>query len=482
MAIVFSLGDTRVDFVVADDTATGVLSETSLSNEFRASEIITKALEGVTREGDNAFAVFKEALPTAQKNEVIAIIQAHEGIRQVEDIQRFNLLDENSDIVPILSGPPGQDGAVGASGFGIYAFSNTQDDGTILKGRGLTINKTGTGTYEYSFTTPTPDSNYIVTASFFNIGTNTDTNYFVDNKTVNGFTLTMGVGDNGTSPDTLSDFNHSVVVLGDAGPQGITSAYEAWLNVGNTGTEQDFLNTIVGPQGPQGIQGPTGATGATGPTGPQGNDGPQGVAGPQGVQGPQGDPGPTGPQGLQGPQGDPGPQGPTGATGSTGPQGPQGDPGPQGPQGIQGEKGDTGDTGPEGPQGPQGPVSIFGTEYVYAESLGQSQTNSETFQNKVTLTTGNLPSGTYRIGWAFNWALDATNENFEAEINQVGQGQLWSMIQEPKDAGNDQQIPASAFIELSLSGVQNFELNYRTSDSNDTAFISDAKIEFWRVS
>jgi hypothetical protein len=153
-----------------------------------------------------------------------------------------------------------------------------------------------------------------------------------------------------------------------------------------------------------------------------------------------------------------------------------------GPQGIQGEKGDAGDTGPEGPQGPQGPVSIFGTEYVYAESLGQSQTNSETFQNKVTLTTGNLPSGTYRIGWAFNWALDASNENFEAEIDQVSQGQLWSMIQEPKDAGNDQQIPASAFIELSLSGVQNFELNYRTSDSNDTAFISDAKIEFWRVS
>jgi hypothetical protein len=158
-----------------------------------------------------------------------------------------------------IIGPAGSDGEPGPSGFGVYAFSNTQADGTILKGRGVTINKTGTGTYQYGFTTTTPDTNYIVTASFFNIGTNTDTNYFVDNKTINGFTLTMGVGDNGTTPDTLQDFNHSVVILGDAGPQGITSAYEAWLNVGNTGTEQDFLDTLVstvpGPQGPQGPAG-----------------------------------------------------------------------------------------------------------------------------------------------------------------------------------------------------------------------------------
>lgn len=182
----------------------------------------------------------------------------------------------------LVVGPQGPQGPSGPSGFGIYAFSNTQDDGSALKVRGLTVTKTGTGSYQYNFTTPTPDTNYIVTASFFNIGTNTDTNYFVDNKTVNGFLLTMGVGDNGTTPDVLQDFNHSVVVLGDAGPQGITSAYESWLNVGNIGTEQDFLDTLIGPQGPQGIQGPQGLTGPQGETGPQGIQGPQGEIGPQG--------------------------------------------------------------------------------------------------------------------------------------------------------------------------------------------------------
>lgn len=46
------------------------------------------------------------------------------------------------------------------------------------------------------------------------------------------------------------------------------SAYQIWLNLGNVGTEQDFLDSLVGPAGP------------IGPTGPQG---PQGIQGPAGV-------------------------------------------------------------------------------------------------------------------------------------------------------------------------------------------------------
>ena len=53
---------------------------------------------------------------------------------------------------------------------------------------------------------------------------------------------------------------------GPAGPQGVqgeigangqdgSSAYEVWLSLGNTGTEQDFIDSLVGPQGPQGNPG-----------------------------------------------------------------------------------------------------------------------------------------------------------------------------------------------------------------------------------
>lgn len=56
-------------------------------------------------------------------------------------------------------------------------------------------------------------------------------------------------------------------------------------------------------------------------------------------------------KGEKGEKGDTGPAGPRGATGDSGPQGPAG---PQGEKGEAGAKGDTGATGPTGPQGPKG--------------------------------------------------------------------------------------------------------------------------------
>jgi len=93
------------------------------------------------------------------------------------------------------------------------------------------------------------------------------------------------------------------------------SAYQVWLDAGNTGTEADFLASLVGAQGPTGEQGLKGDKGDKGDTGPQGI---------QGIQGLQGETGPQGPQGIQGPQG---PQGPTGLTGPQGPEGAAGLPG-----------------------------------------------------------------------------------------------------------------------------------------------------------
>lgn len=96
------------------------------------------------------------------------------------------------------------------------------------------------------------------------------------------------------------------------------SAYQIWLDAGNTGTEEEYLASL------------------------------------------KGDKGDTGAQGIQGPQGEAGPAGPKGDTGDVGPQGPQGE------QGIQGEKGETGATGPQGPPGIQGPPGANGTStYFY---------------------------------------------------------------------------------------------------------------------
>jgi hypothetical protein len=147
---------------------------------------------------------------------------------------------------------------------------------------------------------------------------------------------------------------------GSVGPQGLpgqdgldgidgatgSSAYEIWLSLGNTGSQSDFLSSLVGPKGD------TGDTGLTGP---------------QGLKGDKGD---TGDQGIQGTPGQDGADGVDGSSayqlwlslGNTGTQqdfissltGPKGDTGDVGPQGLKGDKGDTGDVGPAGPQGNPG--------------------------------------------------------------------------------------------------------------------------------
>jgi hypothetical protein len=62
------------------------------------------------------------------------------------------------------------------------------------------------------------------------------------------------------------------------GPQGDPgqSAYQTWIELGNTGTAQDFINSL---------QGQTGDAGPIGPVGPVGDQGPEGPAGPQGAPG-----------------------------------------------------------------------------------------------------------------------------------------------------------------------------------------------------
>jgi hypothetical protein len=81
---------------------------------------------------------------------------------------------------------------------------------------------------------------------------------------------------NGAAWVNLKGETGATGATGLQGIQGVTganglSAYELWIEDGNTGTESQFLASLQGATGAQGIQGETGATGATGPQGPAGS-------------------------------------------------------------------------------------------------------------------------------------------------------------------------------------------------------------------
>lgn len=106
--------------------------------------------------------------------------------------------------------------------------------------------------------------------------------------------------------------------------KGPITAYDFWLAAGNTGTVEDFVESMkgkVGPKGDKGEKGDKGDPGPMGPAGPKGDkgdDGIPGTPGPQGERGLPGNPGKDGKEGPQGPIGLTGPAGPVGERGSRG--------------------------------------------------------------------------------------------------------------------------------------------------------------------
>jgi len=134
-------------------------------------------------------------------------------------------------------------------------------------------------------------------------------------------------------------------------------------------------------------------------------------------------------------------------------------------------------------------TAIFGSEFQIAESAGISTTTSQTFQNKVSMTTTSLPAGTYRVQFSYGWNHNNNQSDFEGQLEEdaLQLGELHK--QEPKDnggadaTGSTQRYYASrTFYRTLTAGVHTYDVNFRTDDSDFESSIWEAVIELWRVS
>ena len=125
----------------------------------------------------------------------------------------------------------------------------------------------------------------------------------------NEYTIEFSYSDGQTSYSNTKKINIALAIKGQDGENGADgapgqpgqdgqpgengkSAYQIWLDAGNTGTEEYYLNSLKGEKGDKGdtgSTGPQGPKGDTGETGPQGEKGDKGDTGPQGIQGPPGE-------------------------------------------------------------------------------------------------------------------------------------------------------------------------------------------------
>lgn len=123
---------------------------------------------------------------------------------------------------------------------------------------------------------------------------------------------------------------------------------------------------------------------------------------------------------------------------------------------------------------------VFGTEFSQASSDSESTTTSTSFQQKLRLTTASLPSGTYRIGWFYEWGMSSLTD-FRSQVQINDATTCMEGFEEAVDAGADQYFPRGGHYYHTGSGVLNIDLDY-CQNGGGTARIRRARLEIWRVS
>lgn len=123
---------------------------------------------------------------------------------------------------------------------------------------------------------------------------------------------------------------------------------------------------------------------------------------------------------------------------------------------------------------------VFGTDYQSVESLGESSTSADVFQDKVEMVTPAL-IGTYRVGcsmrtWHSNVADSAVSRLYNATDDDVLCGE-WD--EEAENSTN--RRPNGGFANVVFAGAsKTFKIQYK-QDRGGTAYINQARIELWRV-
>lgn len=122
----------------------------------------------------------------------------------------------------------------------------------------------------------------------------------------------------------------------------------------------------------------------------------------------------------------------------------------------------------------------FGKEYNYSASEGQSDTNSTTPVNKLTMTTPTLPAGDYKIEFSYEWKRATISQDFEAEVLLDGTA-IMEQNEESKDTNS--WHPLSGFIVTALTNATHtIVINFWGENGGNTSSIRRARLNIYRVS
>lgn len=124
---------------------------------------------------------------------------------------------------------------------------------------------------------------------------------------------------------------------------------------------------------------------------------------------------------------------------------------------------------------------VYGTQYHFASAYASTSTNSTTPVEKLSLVTGSLPSGTYKIivHWVWSRNSAANSARFNITVNGSPQGTRGTMEMEGGDTTDVR--PETRILYIALSGVATIALNHWGESGGNSTTTSDATIELIRV-
>jgi hypothetical protein len=127
-----------------------------------------------------------------------------------------------------------------------------------------------------------------------------------------------------------------------------------------------------------------------------------------------------------------------------------------------------------------GVTGVSGTYYAYAKSDGQSSTNSTSFITKVSLSTGTVVSGTYKIGWYSEMNRNSQANDFRHRIYLDGTTELSNINFEFSDQRG--WLPISGFDVTTLaSGSHTVAVQFCGETGGNTSFIRRARVDITRI-
>lgn len=123
----------------------------------------------------------------------------------------------------------------------------------------------------------------------------------------------------------------------------------------------------------------------------------------------------------------------------------------------------------------------FGSNY---QTVGNSLTYTSTNPNYLTaisIITGVIPAGSYRISWFYNWGYSSTGNDFMGRV-QLDGTTIFEHIQEPKDSNTDQRHVVSGFYVANISNASHtITLQYRPQSGGQEARLYNPRLEIFRI-